>query len=356
MQFPNNLNLKPANIFKIVGLALVVIIVGTLAFRLISSSFNSLSPGYSTKGITSQSSPSFAPRPDMDDEGYTKDSIAYSEAGGSLDLSIRNVTSPSPVMPSMDNGYTTSDDAEDFEVTEYNANIETRHLEDTCKQIANLKIRENVIFENANEYERSCNYNFKVKHDSVEEVLAIIEKLDPKELNESTYTIKRLIDDYTSEVDILEKKMASIEETLNNAVSAYDNITNLATRVQDVESLAKIIDSKIRIIERLNQERINVNAQLERLNRSKSEQLDRLEYTYFHVYISENKFIDGQNLKDSWKLAVKSFVRDVNEIIQDITINLISLLLLAFQYIIYLFIVLIIAKYGWKFGKNIWRK
>jgi hypothetical protein len=351
MQFLNNLNLKPANIFKIAGLALVIIIVITLAFRLIGSSFKSLTPGYNSRSVVTQDA-GF----NMDDEGYTIKDVDYGESSGSVDLSIRNVISPEPSIPPMDNTATIGDDAEDFEVTEYGANIETRHLEDTCTKIADLKSREDIIFENANEYERSCSYNFKVKHDSVDEILAIIEELDPKELNENTYTIKRLIDDYTSEVEILEKKMASIEETLNNAVNAYDDITDLATRTQDVESLAKIIDSKIRIIERLTQEKININAQLERIKRSKAEQLDRLEYTYFNVHVIENKFIDGQNLKDSWKAAVKSFVRDINIVAQDITINLVSLLFLILQYIIYLFIVLIIAKYGWKFAKNVWKK
>ncbi|MCK9438785.1 hypothetical protein M0Q39_01760 [Patescibacteria group bacterium] len=351
MQFPNNLNLKPANIFKIAGLALVVIIVITLAFRLIGSSFKSLTPGSNGRSVVTQDAMF-----DMDDEEYAMKDMGYGESGGSVGLSIRNVIATEPFMPPMDNTATMGDDAEDFEVTEYGANIETRHLEDTCKKVADLKSNEDVIFENANEYERSCNYNFKVKHDSVNEILAIIEELDPKELNENTYTIKRLIDDYTSEVEILEKKMASIEETLNNAVSSYDDITDLATRTQDVESLAKIIDSKIRIIERLTQEKININAQLERINRSKAEQLDRLEYTYFNVRVVENKFIDGQNLKESWKVAVKSFVRDINTVAQDITINLVSLLFLILQYIIYLFIMLIIAKYGWKFAKNVWKK
>jgi hypothetical protein len=213
-----------------------------------------------------------------------------------------------------------------------------------------------VIFESSNEYKKNCNYRFKVENNSTEEILAIVENLNPKELNENTYTIKRLVDDYTSELEILENKMASIEETLNNAVSAYDNITGLATRTQDVESLANIIDSKIRIIERLTQEKININAQLERINRSKEEQLDKLKYTYFNIYVTENKFIDGQNLKNSWETTIKLFVRDINKVIQDVTVNLVSLLFLVLQYIIYLFILLLITKYCWKFAKNIWKR
>ena len=133
-------------------------------------------------------------------------------------------------------------------------------------------------------------------------------------------------------------------------------MTALATRVQDVESLAKILDSKINIIERLTQERININAQLERLERSKAEQLDRLEYTYFSVNIFETKFVDGEALLDSWKESIKGFVRDVNSIAQDVTVNLVTLILRVLQLSLYLLIVLVVVKYGWKLVKYIWQK
>ncbi|MFA5109566.1 MAG: hypothetical protein WC458_03410 [Patescibacteria group bacterium] len=349
MQFPGNFDLKPANILKITGLALVAIIVIVLAFRLIGSSFNSLSRKVSLNNSASQGAPAF----DSEVSYLKSEEMAYGVSGGAAGLSVRNVVSTTIPSPGK---ATTGDDAEALEVTEYNASIETRQLTDTCAKITAWKSRADVIFENANEYEHGCNYTFKVKRDSVGEILAALENLNPKELNANTYTIKNLVDDYTSEVEILKKKQSSIEETLTDAVNAYNGITKLATRIQDVESLAKIIDSKIGVIERLTQERINVNAQLDRLERSQAEQLDRLDYTYFNIRITENKLIDGQNLKDSWKTALKSFVRDINVFIQDITVNLVALLFLALQYIIYFFILLIIAKYGWQLAKHIWLK
>jgi len=352
MQFPANFNWKPMNILKVLGLVLAAIIVIVLAFRLIGSSFNALFPKTSTSisNMMRQSAPAM----DSSEIYYGKGGVSYDASGSTASLSMRNVAAPS-IAPAPD-GATVGDSAEEFEVTEYSANIETRHLEDTCNKVVALKTREDVIFENANQYERGCNYTFKVKHKSVAEILAIVKALDPKELNENTYTIKRQVDDYTSEVDILQKKMASIEKTLADAIKAYEEVTKLAIRTQSVESLAKIIDSKVNIIERMTQERININAQLERLERAKAEQLDRLDYTYFSVNILEDKFVDGQNLKDSWKTAIKTFVRDVNKVAQDITINLVTLLLTIAQYVIYFLIVLFVAKYGWQLAKYIWRK
>jgi hypothetical protein len=349
MKLPNGFDLKPMNVLKIAGLALVAIIAIIFAVELIGSSFSVLLPKNYTQSIR-QNMPSAS----TDEVYYETGGIANSKmSGDAVGLSVRNVeTSAVPPKDSI----TIGDTAEEFEVTDYSATIETRDLKNTCAAVAGLKSRADVIFENANEYRQGCNYSFKVKRDKTEEILGIIKSLNPKEVAENTYTIKKLVDDYTGETEILAKKMASIEETLKNAVSAYDDITSLARKTQDVESLAKIIDSKINIIERLTQERINTNAQLERLNRSKAEQLDRLEYTYFNVNVMENKFVDGQNLKDSWKAAIKTFIRDINDIAQGITIGLFAMLFFALQYIIYLFIILIIAKYSWRLAKNIWQK
>jgi len=353
MQFSDNFNLKPTNILKISGLSIVAIVIIVLAFRLINSSFDVLSrkTGGSASMISMMGGGELAY-----DMALSQAEISYNEMNDTAGLSIRNVANPVMAPAPTNSDIVIGDNAEELEVTEYNASIETRQLKDTCDQIKDLKARTDVIFENANEYERGCYYNFKVKKEGVGEILALITALDPKELSDNTYTIKNLVDDYTSETTILEKKKLSIEETLANAVSAYDDITVLATKAQNVESLTKIIDSKIGIIERLTRERINVNDQLERLGRSKAEQLDRLNYTYFNVHIAENKFIDGQNLKDSWKLAVKLFVNDINSVLQDVTINLVALLFVALQYFVYFFILLIIVKYVWRAAKYIWFK
>ncbi|MFA5652234.1 MAG: hypothetical protein WC933_02625 [Candidatus Paceibacterota bacterium] len=349
MEFLKKFNLKTSSVLKIVGLAILAIVILVVAFRLIGSSFNSVLKKTGIYNISSQGVPSY---------DYTEDAISSTKysGGNSISLSERNVVTSPSIAPTYQNNGTTGDTAEEFEVTEYNATIETRQLNNTCATITDLKKLEYVIFENANEYNHGCNYVFKVKHDKVSDILGIIKNMNPKELSENTYTIKKLVDDFTSRIDILKKKLSSIDETMRKAVNAYDDITLLATKVQDVESLAKIIDSKINIIERLTQERININAQLEQIQRSKTEQLDRLEYTYFRININENKFIDEQNIKDSWKAVIKGFVTDVNKFIQDVTVNLVVILLFILQYAIYLLILLIVAKYGWKLAKYIWKK
>jgi len=277
---------------------------------------------------------------------------SYSQDSFEPELSARNVASA----PIYEKGVVSGNTAENFEVTEYNATIETRRLKEDCAKIHALKALDYVIFENSNEYDDGCGYYFKVESAKREEVLGIIRKMDPKNLAENIQTIKDQIDDYTSEEDILKKKKETIESTLNDAINSYNEIAKIATSQRDAESLARIIDSKIRIIESLTQQRIDISAQLERLGRAKSDQLDRVKFTYFQVNISENKYIDGESLRDSWKLALKEFIVDMNRILQMISIGLIALVFGIIQYGLYLILVAFAAKYAWSFLKKIWLK
>ena len=116
----------------------------------------------------------------------------------------------------------------------------------------------------------------------------------------------------------------------------------------------KIIDSKIGIIERLSQERISINATLDGLSRAKSEQLDRLAYTYFQVNVYENAYFDWETMGDSWNSALKDFVRSINTVLQSVTIGFLSFFLWLLPFLVYLFIIIFIAKYGWRGVKAIW--
>lgn len=338
MDLLNNPNLKPKMILKIFGIAILGIIVLAFALKLISSSFGNIGSG------------EYGSRFSANDMAYQKsstDNFSMSSESATKELSLRNVNpSQAPSTPGAD--------AENYEVTEYSAAIETRNLKKACQSFFSLKSKDYVIFENANEGERSCNYSFKAAEDKKEEVLAIIKDLDPKELSANTQTIKNAIEDFTSEEEILAKKKQTVEETLNKAINSYDEIAKVATQARDAESLAKIIDSKINIIEKLSAQRIDISEQLDRLSRAKAEQLDRLDYIYFNVYVYENKFVDGELIRDSWKNELKSFFSDTNDIIQNSSIGLIRIIFYVLQFALYILAAAIAAKFGWKIIKKIW--
>ncbi len=359
MDFLKNFTWTPLNVLKAAVLGLGGLIVIIILFSFVGSFFKSVAPQFGSDGL--MVGPFISARPEAS-PAYYKEEASYDSSygvgggyAGDAMLSVRNamVSMPAPMPPSYPQG-TTGDTAEEFEVTEYSAMVESQDADQTCASVADLKSRSYVVFESANESDEGCNYTFKVRHSNVAEILTFVQGLNPKDLNENTYTIKNQVDDFTSETEILTKKLASIDETLESALDAYDDIQRLATQSQDASALARVIDSKIQLIERLSQERININEQLDRYARMKTEQLDRLEYTYFYISVYEREFIDGDGIKDSWKESIRMFFHDLNTIAQDLTVNLVLLLVMAVQWILYVLILVVIAKYVWKVVRYIW--
>ncbi len=328
-KFDLKMGLKVAGvvIFGLLALGLVVSL-GGFAFRTAFNISPSYESDYAYKG------------------GYQMNEMAPE----SMLLSMRNST------PDWDDGYITGSDAEDFEVTEYSARIETGQLDKVCGEIKDLKSLTYVIFENSNENDRSCNYRFKVEKEREAEVLQVIQDLKPEDLNINTDSIKRQIEDFTSEEEILTKRLIQIEETLEDAQEAYDEITELATNSRDVETLAKIINDKITLIEKLTTERLNTKNSLDRLSRAKLQQLDKLDYTFFTVTVYEKLIIDFEALGDSWERELKNFVHEFNSMLQGISVKLLGFGTKLIQVLIYLTLALLIAKYGWRGAKFVWKK
>jgi len=318
MDFLNKFDLKSIPIFKILGIGLLGIVFLTVAISFIGFGFRTAfngSTGYSSDSSSSNSG-----------------MIAPSS------LSVRNVATEM----AQDSGVGMYDE-KDFEVTEYSAVIKTGKFEKTCSDVEVLKGLDYVVFESSNKNDTSCYYTFKVKNDKADEVLGVIQGLKPESLQTNKFTLKNVIDDYTSEIEILTKKLASVEKTLTDAQSAYDQVTVLATRNQDVASLAKIIESKIQLIERLTQERLNTKERIDRLNQSKAEQIDRVDYTLFSVSVYDIVIFDLKQIKNSWVYELKQFVNEFNSMIQNITVGLGTYLFQLIQIIIYLFIALFVV-------------
>ncbi len=349
MEFFSRLNPRQQQVMRVTGMAVLGVAVLSVVVRVVGSPAGLLG----RPGLMGEVGSAIAPALPYQEASYaTVGSAAMDKAGGwAPTLSARNVAPMPPSQP----GSVSGNDAEAFEVTHYRAQIETRDLGQACDQIAGWKGQSYVIFERANRGDRTCDFRFKVERARVDEVLGRLQALKPKELTQDTETIKREVSDFTSELDILQKKQRSIDSTLDSATRAYDEISTLATRTQDAASLARVIEAKLQTIERLTAERLAVNEQVDRLQRLKAERLDQLDYTYFSVDVYERPYLDGKQLKESWQAAVREFVRTVNQIAQDLTLGLVALAVFAAQYVVYLLLAVLLAKYVWKVVRAIWK-
>lgn len=340
MNFIKNFDWSFKSIAKILGIVLLVIL--GLAFIT-----GLLSLGYQ---ITSNNM-----RPMEFSEGYgvsMNSDATYDYRQESAPVSSK-MTWTKPVMPEPD--YSTGGDAEAFEVKTYSGTIKTRQLDETCDTMAILKDEAYVIFEDSNKNENSCYYRFKVEKNQAEEIVKIIQNLKPETLNVNAQSIRPQLESTEDEMIILQKKLDSIEETLEGAQSAYDEITRLATRQNDTETLAKIIDSKLNLIERLTTQRIEVKTQIDRYSEEKVNQLDRLNYAFFNISVFKDVMFDWKGIKNSWKFETKNMIDTFNHSLQGVTLGMVTYLIIFSQIVLYLFLSLFILKFVWRGVKKIWR-
>jgi hypothetical protein len=334
MNLFKNFDWSAKSIAKAAGVILIGFVALALAVSLISFSirtiFQPYSDGYDYGG--------------MGGGGYAE--MAY-------DKSMTNQLGIIPPEPGPDGEFVDTD-AESFEVRDYSVNYQPNSKDKICSTVSALKTDAEIIFENASESDRSCNYRFKVLRAREAEILALLAELDPEDINNNVYTIQRTIQDNESRVEILKKQLAEKEAALNEAQSSYTELQQLATRKQDIENLTKLIDLKINTIDRLAQERIQINQQLDQMASEQARQLERLKYTTFSVSVYEDRIVDFEQIVESWKIELKIFVQTINEVIQAVSITLATYALRAVEALIYLLLAVIFLRVVWALGRRVW--
>jgi prefoldin subunit 5 len=339
MNFFKNFDWSFRSIAKVVGLALLGVVAFSIVVALIGFTFRTIfqAPGYNGAYPV--------------DYGYGGGAPMMAEMAMDESFAVRSKIMPPTPGPE----FSTGTDAEAYEVKTFSATIKSRKLEDTCAKVMALKVKDYVIFENSNQNDENCYFSFKVKKENEKEVLTLIEQLKPEDLNENVQTIKGTIEYYDKQLEILEKKLASVEETLENAQVTYDEISKLASEKGDVETLATVINNKLNLIERLTNERMSIKQQIDRYNQNKADQMERLEFSFFNINIFKDKIFDWKQIKDSWKFEFKALVNNVNEVLQGVTTDLVTYLIRFAQIALYFFITVFFLKFVWLLTKRIWK-
>lgn len=285
--------------------------------------------------------------------GYGGGYPEYAESAAYDDYAIR-ATNKLGIIPPIEPEEGIDGDAEAYEVEDYSANFRPNDKTEICATVSDLKADEEIVFESANESDRSCSYRFRVPRERADEVVALLEELDPEDLSVSVYTIQRTIQDNESRVDILKAKLAEKEAALTEAQVSYDELTEMATRARDVENLTKLIDLKINTIDRLADERLNLTRELDQMAAEQQRQLTRIATTGFSVSVYEDRIVDWGDLGDEWERAVQQFVADVNGLLQAVSIGLLTWLLRAGLAVVYLLVLVGLARLVWSAGKRVW--
>ncbi len=289
-------------------------------------------------------------------EGVSNSKAGFATRGlaVSQDSALSEPSFLPPVFPDEGGG-----DAEDYERRNYNARYETRRFEETCTAISDLKPLEYVVFNNSSKSENWCNYAFRVEVEYEDDIVAKLKALDPRDFNINTSTIERSIEYSDSELVMQKRRLASTQETLNQAEIAFNSLIARATREGDTKTLSEVINNKISTIDRLTQQLLNTQERIDRLSKGRGDQLEQIEYANFNVSVSKTTFLDGQRFADEWKERTQQLFLKVNATLLALTVGLISFALSAIEFIVFAAIavvgVTIFAKAMWVVVKRIWR-
>ncbi|MEI7511076.1 MAG: hypothetical protein WCJ84_02880 [Candidatus Peregrinibacteria bacterium] len=338
MDFFKNFDWSAKSIFKVVGVSFLGIILLSLAVGFLSFAVRTV---FNTGG-TEISSPLYG-------TGEMNNTMVAKSAPGGLDMA-RGVAVPAPIP----NTGGVDFKAEDFEARSFNAQYRTAQKESLCGSIAELKTDKEIIFLTAYDTNTSCNYSFRVLRAREGEILKKLQDLNPENISESTETIQRQVTQVESQIEILQKKLASITATLEDAQKRYDELVILATKKEAVDSLAKLIDTKINTIDRLSQEKQSISEQIANTERQQKEMAERLKYSEFTVSIAEDLMVDWKNIQENWRSQVKNLVSTFDEVVQSVSIDLVTFILRVFQALFYFALSLVLLRFVWGMSKKIW--
>jgi hypothetical protein len=274
--------------------------------------------------------------------------------------SVSNNIAMDEVMSPVEDGYSVGSDSENYETLSYQVNFKKSNIDSVCGNIKSLKNFDYVVFERSRNNETSCSFSFKVKRDKAEEVISYLNSLNPVSLTANTEVVKKQVVEYDSRLQILLKRQDELKKTLDDAIVAYDNLVLLATKVENPDSLTKVINSKLATIEKLTNQRFSLSQQIDTLSRRSAELNDRIEYAYFNVNVTKYRVFNLASIKDSWVNQTRSFVYGVNEMLQSLTLGVLRLFLVLLQSVVYIsiigFVIVAFSKFSWRFVKTFWSK
>lgn len=252
-------------------------------------------------------------------------------------------------------GIGTYNEAE-YDAIAYHATIKKGNIVPVCDTIESWKMQRDVVFESMARNEDACSYSFKVPHALHQNTLANITQFDPEDVSADIETTKKQAVQYSGELAILLQKQEILETTLHEATVTFEELMATARSIGDVDALSKTIDKKLTYLKQLSDERITLASQIQYKERQMSELRDRVDFVHFTVYVQRYEIVDGGAIKDYWVYAMQNFIQSLNRSLQDMTLGLVLGLLTIAKIIVYLAILLVLLKYGWRSVRTFWRQ
>ena len=333
--------------FGLFGLgALVALIILAAILASLNSSRGSTSY-FPNQGV---SEPSYGGIDVAIDEDFAMETPSMGQAA------FKNETSeyyPEPIPPVPGDGYTSS--LERYETSQYRISARTKQFEEICDAVTNLKSEDAIHFKNFDSSINTCHAQFFVEKDRADGVVSLFKNFSGVKIDHSTNSVTRHKENIESQSSIVRQQLLSVTNTLTEAEVAFNEIVEFARQNKDAETLSEAIRAKLQQIDYLTQRKISLTSQLNNYAQQAADLNERIDVVRFAVNINRSNPVYPNKKSQQWENAW-------NELSEHFTSTLIGLtamfgifLLYVVQYGIYLLVLIVATRLGWKFVKIIWK-
>ena len=250
-------------------------------------------------------------------------------------------------------GYTSG--LEQFETTSYKVSARSRELDALCDVLTTLKGDNAIHFKSLNSSVNNCNARFFVEENRVAGVLAQFAAFDSVELNRNTESVTRHKEQIESQSSIVRQQLASVERTLTEAEIAYDEIVTFAREQRDAATLSEAIREKLQQVDYLTQRKISLTSQLENYAQQAADLNERLDVVEFYATFNRSNPIQIGKTERMWESAWEDLSEQFTKTAIGMTAFFGIFLLYVVQYGLYLLVLIVVARFGWKFVLKMWR-
>ena len=244
---------------------------------------------------------------------------------------------------------------EDYETTDYYAHARTTDFDDACGLLTTFKQDTDIHFSSLSAGLNDCSGRFYTPKERVDEVVQKLRDIQGIDIQSDTSSVTRVKEDLTSRTDVIRQQLADTEATLAKVTVQYEDIVSLAFAKGDPAALNRVVSSKFELLDQLNQRRLQLSLELEQLLQAATDLDGRIDKVAFNVSFTRAYPIRIDEQSQQWEAAWQYLKRQGTETLIGLTLYLGVFALRAIQFIFYGFIVLILARFLWKFVRVIWR-
>jgi hypothetical protein len=319
------------------GVGLLLIIVLTVlwgATNLMTSSTGLSSDSYNDARYPSAAG-GFASGKMMQEESVAADSVYY------------------PPQPNTGN-YTS--DLETYETTSYLVTARTKQFDEVCSAIKNLKNDSAIHFKNLNESTNNCRATFYAEINQAKNVLTTLTAFNGVEYSRDTQSVTRHRQQIQSQTSILQQQLSNVQRSLTTAETQLNNLTDFYLTSDDVSNLTLRVNESLRLIDQLNQRKINLTSQLNNLYQQSADLEQRLGVVEFSVNINRSSPIFVNKDSQKWERAWEDMSDTYTNTLIGLSAFFGIFLLWVLRISIYLIVVTILLRGLTKFVKLIWSK